>query len=474
MAQPPAPPPPSLRSTAARLRSGEITAVELTEQAITAHEQNRDRYAAYKHFDAEAARADARIADARITAGDAPPLCGIPISVKDVYGVEGMPTFAGSARQLPNDPWSRDAWLVSEARSSGAVLMGKTHTVEFAYGGVGYNPHWGTPWNPWDPAERRIPGGSSCGAGASIWEGSAMIGLGTDTGGSIRIPAAFNGLVGHKTTRGWWPVDGVVQLSRTFDTVGALSRTVEDSIWFYGAVDVRWDDPEELLAECERTSLAGLRIGMPECTLWEDCQSDIATVLYRTLSEIEGAGASVERVVATILDDAVDLFMRGGIGKAECSAFLHSELPEWPALLHPTVGDRVAGAFPIDSDKYRQALARQKRMAVYVHHLFVDADILVLPANIVTPPSVRSVVDDLGTYLEVNAATLRPTCPVNLLELCAVTVPVGLDDAGMPVGLQFVAQGGEDEEVLAVALAFERALGTSAERLGSPQAPRRG
>lgn len=401
-------------------------------------------------------------------------MCGVPVSVKDVYGVEGMPTFAGSARQLPADPWSRDAWLVAELRAAGAVLMGKTHTVEFAYGGVGYNPHWGTPWNPWDASKRRIPGGSSCGAGASIWEGSAMVALGTDTGGSIRIPAAFNGLVGHKTTRGWWPTDGVVQLSSTFDTVGALSRTVEDSIWFYGSVDVRWDDPAELLAECERTSLAGLRIGLPECTIWEDCQPDIAAVLHATLGEIEDAGASVDRVVATILDDAVDLYLGGGIGKAECNAFLQAELPEWPALLHPTVGDRIAGAFPIDSDKYRQALARQKRMAVYVHHLFVDADILVLPANLITPPPVRSVADDLGTYLEVNAATLRPTCPVNLLELCAVTVPVGLDDAGMPVGLQFIAQGGEDEEVLAVALAFERALGTAAERLGSPEALRRG
>jgi aspartyl-tRNA(Asn)/glutamyl-tRNA(Gln) amidotransferase subunit A len=472
--QPLAPPPYSLRLTSEALRSGDVTAVELTEQAIAAHEQKGDRYAAYKHFDPKGARADARVADARLSAGNAPPLCGIPLSVKDVYGVEGMPTFAGSARQLPSEEWSRDAWLVAEARAAGAVIMGKTHTVEFAYGGVGYNPHWGTPWNPWDPKQRRIPGGSSCGAGASLWEESAMVALGTDTGGSIRIPAAFNGLVGHKTTRGWWPTDGMVPLSRTFDTAGALTRTVEDSIWFYGSVDVRWGDPAALLDECERTSLEGVRIGVPECTLWEDCQSDIGSVLTRTLDEIERAGASVERVVAPIIDDAVELYLGGGIGKAEFNAFLQSQLPEWPSLLHPTVGDRIAGAFPLTSDKYRQALGKQKRMAVYAHHLFVDADILVLPANLITPPPVRAVADDLANYIEVNLATLRPTCPVNLLELCAVTVPVGLDASGMPVGLQFIGQAGEDEDVLAVALAFERTLGTSAERLGRPEAPRRG
>ena len=173
----------------------------------------------------------------------APPLCGIPVSVKDLYAVDGMPTYAGSARTLPGDPWSRDGELIARLRRAGAVFVGKTHTVEFAYGGVGINPHWGTPRNPWDADTARIPGGSSCGAGVSLWEGSAMLALGSDTGGSIRIPSAFTGVVGHKPTKGRLPTTGVTQLSSTFDTTGTLARTVTDSAWFFGCADSRWGDP---------------------------------------------------------------------------------------------------------------------------------------------------------------------------------------------------------------------------------------
>ncbi|NIR35760.1 MAG: amidase, partial [Actinobacteria bacterium] len=159
---------------------------------------------------------------------DPPPLTGIPISVKDLYGVDGLPTFAGTTRALP-ERWSRDAWLVRRLRDAGAIIVGKTHMVEMAFGGVGLNPSWETPRNPWDAGTHRIPGGSSSGAGVSLWEGSALIALGSDTGGSIRIPAALTGTVGQRTTKGRWPTTGVVPLSPTFDTVGALTRTVEDS-----------------------------------------------------------------------------------------------------------------------------------------------------------------------------------------------------------------------------------------------------
>lgn len=444
-----------------------MTAVELVEEAIHQHEARGAVFGAYKHFDVDAARSDARAADARLSAGAAPPLCGIPVSVKDIFGVDDMPTFAGSAAPLPAQ-WSRDAWLVERTRAAGAVVMGKTHTVEFAYGGVGYNPHWGTPRNAWDADTARIPGGSSCGAAASLWEGSALVALGSDTGGSIRIPASFNGLVGHKTTRGLWSTDGVVPLSDTFDTVGALTHSVEDSAWFYGAVDPRWGNSNAFLEALETTALAGLKVGMPECTIWEDCQPDIKSELESALEQIESEGARLHHTVATILDDAVDLYLNGGIGKAECHAFLRGHLPEWLELLHPTVGRRLDGALELDGDPYRQLLAKQRRMAAFAHNLFADIDVLVLPSHLMTAPPVSDVEDDLERYVDVNIQTLRPTCPVNLLELCAVTLPVGLDSAGMPVGLQLIAQGGEDEAILGIALAVERSLGSSATRLGAP------
>jgi aspartyl-tRNA(Asn)/glutamyl-tRNA(Gln) amidotransferase subunit A len=215
-----------LSRLAAELRQGGVSAGELVEEAVRRHGERGARLHAYKHFDADGARRAAGTADRLLREqADPPPLCGVPTSIKDLYGVEGLPVFAGTARQLP-ESWSRDAWLVGRLRAQGAVPMGKTHTVELAYGALGINPHWGTPRNPWDTRTHRIPGGSSCGAGVSLWEGSALLALGTDTGGSIRIPASMTGVVGHKTTQGRWPVEGVVPLSSTLDTVGGLTRSV--------------------------------------------------------------------------------------------------------------------------------------------------------------------------------------------------------------------------------------------------------
>lgn len=458
----------SISSVTAALRAGEVSAVELMQAALARHDAHGEKLHAYKYLDADAAMAAARRADERLCSGDASPLCGIPVSVKDIYGVSGMPTFAGSARQLPDDPWSRDAWLVRRLLEAGAVIVGKTHTVEFAYGGVGMNPHWGTPWNPWDAEVPRIPGGSSCGAAVSLWEGSALLAIGSDTGGSIRIPAAFSGVVGHKTTKGRWPTDGVVQLSTTFDTVGALTRSVEDSIHFFGSVDPRWGDPSPLFESLTMTSVEGLRIGVPRCAIWDDCQRDIRDVLNVALSELDSAGAERIEVDGRLIDDAYELYMTGGIGKAECHAFLSARLPQWLELLHPTVGARLENPLALDSEAYRQAIAKQRRMAAFAAPLFGDTDILVLPANLITAPPVTDVVDDLARYVEVNGATLRPTCPVNLLELCAVSLPAGLDASGMPVGLQLIARGGDDEALLGVALAVERVLGTGLERMGVP------
>ncbi len=458
----------SLAETAAALRAREVSAADLVEAAIDRHRIVGDSLHAYKHFDVDGARAAAEAADRTLREGDPGPLCGIPVSVKDIYGVDGMPTFAGSARRLPPDPWSRDAWLVRRVREAGAVLVGKTHTVEFAYGGVGMNPHWGTPRNPWDAAVPRIPGGSSCGAGVSLWEGSAMIALGSDTGGSIRIPAAFTGVVGHKTTKGRLSTAGVTQLSSTFDTVGALTRTVADSVYFLGSVDPDWGDPGPLLLSLATTTLEGARIRIPDCALWRDCDPAVASVLTAALEELKSAGARLERSVGTMIDDAYDHYMTGGIGKAEIHAWLTRHLPEWLEILHPTVGMRIEGALSLESDEYRTAVARHRRLAALAETLFDAADVLALPANLVSPPPLADVEDDLARYTAVNARTLEPTCPANMLGLCAISLPAGLDRAGMPVGLQLVARAGEDEALLGIALAAERALGTASRRLGTP------
>ena len=449
----------SLPRLAEALRRGTVSAREVAEHAIARHAERGERFHAYKLFDGEGALQAADAAD-RLLAGEAeaPPLCGITFSIKDLYGADGLPTFAGTARRLP-DVWSRDAWLVSRLRAQGAVPVGKTHTVELAYGALGINPHWGTPRNPWDVQTHRIPGGSSCGAGVSLWEESALLALGTDTGGSIRVPASMTGTVGHKTTYGRWSTAGVVPLSSTLDSVGALTRSVEDSIYFFGAVDPAWGDPAALLEHISTLGTSEIRVAIPRCGIWDDCQADIADSIHTALDDMAGIGWRLAEVDGALLDDAFDLYMHGGIAAAECRDFLARDLPGWVEILHPTVGSRLAKAITLEDPRYARSVAEYHRMSAAAPALFDDATVIALPTVMITPPPVADL-DDLERYIETNRTALRPTCPVSMLGLCAVTIPVGLDRAGMPVGLQLVAPDGQDETVLAAGFAVERALGT--------------
>ncbi|MSR19693.1 MAG: amidase [Gemmatimonadetes bacterium] len=460
----------SLAALATALRERRISATEVMQAALARHERFGDRLRAYKFFDGEGALAAAREIDRNLAAGRPQgPLAGVPVSVKDLYGVDGLPTFAGTPRQLP-ERWSRDAWLVARVRAAGGCIVGKTHTVELAFGGVGINPHWDTPWNPWDADTHRIPGGSSAGAGVSLWEGSALLALGSDTGGSIRIPAGFNGNVGQRTSQGRWPTDGVVPLSSTLDTVGALARTVEDYAWFFGSVDPAWGDPAALLEQLGRTRLRGTRIAVPRCDIWEECQPDIKEALDVALADLEAQGAVLLEVEGNLLDDGFEVALgQRPITGPELRAFIERELPGWSEILNPIIRERLAHALALDDPAYLEAVARHRRLVAEAPTLFERADVLALPTNIITAPPV-SELTDLGRYGQANRAILRPNYPVSVLGLTAISIPAGLDDSAMPVGLQLVGRGGQDEALLGVALAAERVLGTAVEQFGTPPA----
>lgn len=460
----------SLSGLQEALRGRRISAVEVMAAALARHERFGDHLRAYKLWDGEHALAAAREVDRALAAGDPiGPLAGVPVSVKDLYGVDGLPTFAGTPRQLPA-AWSKDAWLVARMRAAGACFVGKTHTVELAFGGVGINPHWETPWNPWDADTHRIPGGSSAGAGVSLCEGSALLALGSDTGGSIRIPAAFTGNVGHRTSLGRWPTTGVVPLSRTLDTVGALARTVEDAAWFFGAVDPKWGDPRALLARLQRTQLDDIRVAVPRCDIWEECQPDIKDALDIALADLEAHGATLVEVDGDLLDDGFEVALaQRPLAATELRAFLETELPGWIDELHPIIRERLSHAPSTEDPLYLDALARHRRLVAEAPSLFARADVLALPANIITPPPV-SELTDLGRYAQANRAILRPHYPVSVLGLTAISLPAGLDDTSMPLGLQLVARAGADEALLGVALAVERVVGTGAEQMGVPPA----
>ena len=443
----------------AALRSGRVRSVELVEQAA----RNRDEsLGAYKLWMPERAAAAAELADAAFAEGlDFGPLQGLPVSVKDLYGLVGTPTHAGSPRPLPA-AWEREGPVVHVVRNDMGCIVGKTHTVEFAFGGIGTNPHWGTPRNPWSRDVHRVPGGSSAGAGVSLWEGTAVVALGSDTAGSVRVPASFTGTVGLKTTYGRWSLDGIVPLSPTLDSAGVLTRSVADAALAFTAIDPR------CIAPPSPADLSRLRFGVVE-ELFDGCAPDVADAVRVAIRELEAKGASIVAFPLPGLAAAQEIFAAGGLAAPEFVAFINRELPEFRASLDPNVRGRFAAVESMTATEYLDRRARLARAAGEANAGLAGLAGALSPTTPLTAPRLDEVSDAEG-YRDRNMATLRNTSPGNLLDLCGLSIPVGLDGDGMPIGLQIMAARGTDERLLSAGLAVERVLGTARERLGAPPA----
>lgn len=443
-----------LSSLARQLARGNVDPVGLTEEAISRHETRGRPLEAYVVWDPGRARAQAASLPERRGG-----LWGVPVSVKDLFGVPGWPTFAGMRDRLP-DVWEAEGPLVASLRRQGAVLVGKTRTVELAFGGLGTNPHWPVPRNPWDPDRHRVPGGSSAGAGVSLAEGSALVALGTDTAGSVRIPASFTGQVGLKTSPGRWSTAGVVPLSPTLDTVGLLARTADDAREAFGAV-------EGSAAPGARHDLSGCRVGRLEPVVWEDLEPGIGDVVERALRELEAAGATVVPFDLPQVWTARDLFLEGGPVAAELAAFLRDELPGRRAAVDPDVEARIAAADGLTAVEYLGRLRRLRRLREAAAAGAQGVDVVVAPTVPITPPTVDELAER-EAYRHKNLLALRNTAIFSYMGWCAMSLPIGLDRAGMPVGLQLALPGGRDAELVGLACAFERALGRPRQRLGNP------
>ena len=454
-----------LPETAAALRDGKLNARDLTEEAIARHKKWDADLGAYKSWNTDYAREQAdNAAQAFSTGQDNGPAQGIPFSVKDIYAAEGFKTFAGSPKALPAN-WEKDGPLVAEVRDQGAVFPGKTHTVEFAFGGVGTNPHWPTPRNPWDADDHRAPGGSSSGAGVSLHEGSASIAFGTDTGGSVRVPASYTGNVGLKTTKGRWSTDGITILSTSFDTPGILAKSVTDIAFGFSALDPAARAARSPMIEAREVS--GLKIGTTKDYFWERCQDDVAEVVENAIAEIVNAGATTSNVPMPEAADSIQVWGDGAIVATEGYAFLQSRLPDWIETLDPNVRVRMEVALKGKTLDYHGALYRIQDLSASVHAKLRQVDILAVPTAPITPPKL-SEVEDSENYKTKNLLSLGNTMPGNVLGICAVTLPAGLDKAGMPVGLQLIAHPNREEDLIAIALGIEKVVGTPKDRLGSP------
>ena len=457
----------SIEDLQAALRDGTLTAVGLAERVIENYNRNDEALGAYKTWNEGAFRAQAEAADAALAANlDFGPLQGMPVSIKDLYGVSGYPTFAGTPTALPEE-WEAEGPVVQALRQSLAVVPGKTHTVEFAFGGVGTNPHWPTPRNPWDADRHRVPGGSSAGAGVSLGTGTAVVAVGSDTAGSVRVPASVTGCVGVKTSIHRWSTDGIVPLSPSLDTAGILTRSAADAAIAFAAVDPLTDEhPLSFLEDLGDIEADEFTVGVCDW-FFEDCGPGIAEAVQAAIEELAGAGVAVTALELPEVVESDTLFRQGGLAAPEFAAFINGEMTAYRDTLDPNVAARFERIEAIPAVDYLQRKAAFDALSLRVAARMAEVDVLLSPTVPITPPDIESVATG-KSYHEANMAMLRNTSPFNLLKMCATTMPVALDPEGMPVGLQIAAPLGEDEQTLAAAIAFEKVLGSARDRLGAP------
>jgi aspartyl-tRNA(Asn)/glutamyl-tRNA(Gln) amidotransferase subunit A len=389
---------------------------------------------------------------------------GFPVSVKDLYAVPGLPTYAGSSLQLPTK-WEEPGPIIAALLKQLPTIMGKTHTVEFAFGGLGTNSHWGTPRNPWDIVNHRTPGGSSSGAGISLVCGTACLAFGTDTAGSVRIPASMTGVAGLKITAGRWSTKQIVPLSPTLDSPGLLARSADDLAFAFTALDTSLSD--KLKGAMPAHGLRGLVFGVPDRFFWDDCSPGIAEVVRYAIRGIESAGAHIVTLDLPRTEEAYTLFKQGGVAATELAGFLKTELPDIINKLDSNVAARIKASDETPAWEYVCRYHLINSLSDSAANCLESVDALLTPTVAITPPAVESLKCE-GAYPKANMLALRNTMIANFMGLCALTLPVGKDAAGMPVGMQVLCGPWQERRLLSIGQAIEGKLGNSLSILGEP------
>tara|TARA_B110000503_G_scaffold108601_1_gene162400 strand:- start:6077 stop:7456 length:1380 start_codon:yes stop_codon:yes gene_type:complete len=391
-------------------------------------------------------------------------LAGISVSVKDLYAVTGFDTYAGSPLALTE--FNTSGTLVKRLTDAGAHICGKTHTVEFAFGGLGTNPHWPVPVNPFDTKQHRVPGGSSSGAPVSLWMGACQLALGSDTSGSVRVPAAFCGTFGLKTSAGRWEKDGIVPLSPSVDTAGLLALSAADALWGFAVMDPPTsDNPRDFIAQTMLTkkSMKGVRIGVITA-MFEECEGNIDNKVLAALAQLEAAGAILVELDWPYLEETYELFLQGGLSALEFPAFIKApDRKPWFDQLAPSTKMRFAHL--TDADLFNApAQVADKNALIQTFNKAAEAvlatvDFAVCPTCPISAPTLAYVETNIEQYKERNFKALRNTQVANLQYLCAATLPCGLDDYDMPLGLQIMMGHGQDPLLMQWSCAVEAIIG---------------
>ena len=391
-------------------------------------------------------------------------LAGVSVSVKDLYAVTGFATYAGSP--FPLQEFNASGTLVKRLTDAGAHVCGKTHTVEFAFGGLGTNPHWPVPVNPFDTQEHRVPGGSSSGAPVSLWMGACQLALGSDTSGSVRVPAAFCGTFGLKTSAGRWEKDGIVPLSPSVDTAGLLALSAADACWGFAVLDpVTRSNPKVFIKRCTHTkkSMQGIHIGIIGA-LFEACEGAIDERVMAAVKQLEAAGATLVNLDWPYLEEAYQLFLEGGLSALEFPAFIKTpQRKAWFDQLASSTKMRFAHLTDADLAQAPQKIAEKNALIQTFNHaaeaVLQTVDFAVCPTCPISAPTLAYVEQNIEQYKERNFKALRNTQVANLQQLCAATLPCGLDDSGLPVGLQLMMGHNQDQQLMQWCCAVEAIIG---------------
>ncbi|MEE8303202.1 MAG: amidase [Candidatus Tectomicrobia bacterium] len=446
-----------------QIHRGTLSPVALMEHLLDRAEALDGTLHAFRLIPRDRALAAAQAAELTLRAGqDAGPLHGIPFAVKDIIDVNGLPTTAGS-HLLQDNVVSANATVVERLLQAGMVLLGKAQTVQFAFGAPGINHHHGTPHNPWH-ATPHVPGGSSSGSGVSVAAGMVPMALGTDTGGSVRIPAALCGTVGLKTTVGQVSRAGVFPLSWTLDSVGPLTRSVQDAALVYQAM--RGPDPadpsthnasfQDVLSGFT-DGVRGLRLSVAESVFWEETDPDIVSAVLRCGDVLTTLGAHVDSLAFLEADEALAAASFGLIGAAEAYVDHLERLGERFDEYDPIVSTRMLRAKDATPMDYLRAIRAHNALCHKAQRTLRDVDALLAPTTMIPSLPVSEVDSSLEVYHQWNSRYSRNTRVANMLGLCALTVPCGLTSHGLPIGLMIMGKASDEAMVLRVGHAFEQA-----------------
>jgi aspartyl-tRNA(Asn)/glutamyl-tRNA(Gln) amidotransferase subunit A len=443
---------PTLAILADDLATGRTSARKLVDACLAnIADPNGEGMRTFIHVDAEAAIEAAEAMDRLREVKAAPsPYAGIPISIKDLFDIRGQVTRAGSRALDDSAPADTDAPVVARLRRAGFIVIGRTNMTEFAYSGIGINPHFGTPKGVWQRSLGHVPGGSSSGAAVSIVDRMAHGALGTDTGGSCRIPAAFNGIVGFKPTQRRVPLDGAVPLSSTLDSIGPLARSVACC----AVLDaVLADEP---VTPLQLRRIKGMRLGVPTTVALDDLDDAVAEAFERALETLTKHGALIERIAVPEFLDIGVMNTKGGFAAAESFAWHRYLITTNGDVYDPRVSARILRGESLSAANYIDLVNARKSLIARANARLAPYDALVLPTTANTPPPLADMADD-KIFARANLRALRNCTLINMIDGCAISLPAHRE-GDVPVGLMLAAAGGSDRRIFELAAGMENVI----------------